>query len=88
MRVGILADFNLAVVIDRQTAKYNSPPYFPAIRLYVCLVAMPCAFLWYPLTLWLAKLVCMHPSEQVTCSDNSGHAILLSLVPRFCIIVL
>ena len=21
---------------------------------------MPCAFLWYPLTLWLAKLVCMH----------------------------
>ena len=24
---------------------------------YVCLAAVPCAFLWYPLTLRLAKLV-------------------------------
>ena len=29
----ILADFNLAVVeVDLQTAKFNSPPNFPAIR--------------------------------------------------------
>ena len=28
-----MADFNLAVVtIDRQTAKFNSPPNFPAVR--------------------------------------------------------
>ena len=26
----------------------------------ICLAIMPCAFLWYPLTVWLAELVCMH----------------------------
>ena len=28
--------------------------------IYVCLAAVPYGFLWYPLILWLAKLVCMH----------------------------
>ena len=31
MRVGNFGDFNLAVNIDRQTAKFSSPPNFPAI---------------------------------------------------------
>ena len=51
------------------------------------LATMPCAFLWYPLTLWLAKVVCMHPvlgSMQVsnlrTVIANVGYAILLSVV--------
>ena len=34
----ILAHFNLAVAkVDRQTAKFNSPPNFPAIRYMMCL---------------------------------------------------
>ena len=33
MRVRNLVDFSLAVVeLDRQTAKFNSPPNFPAIQ--------------------------------------------------------
>ena len=33
----VLADFNLAVVeVDRQTAKFNSPPNFPAIYGTLC----------------------------------------------------
>ena len=32
----ILAHFNLAVAkVDRQTAKFNSPPNFPAIQYYL-----------------------------------------------------
>ena len=34
----ILAHFNLAVAkVDRQTAKFNSPPKFPAIRYVLCM---------------------------------------------------
>ena len=60
---------------------------------------MLCAFLWYPLTLWLARLVAMHacialdPSEQLaaiilywTC--NTAQYSYFSLAPRFCIKVL
>ena len=32
-----------------------------SLRLRVCMLSChACIFLWYPLTLWLAKLVCMH----------------------------
>ena len=35
-----------------------------------CHINMPCAFLWYPLTLWLAKLVCMHAVLAWTLVSN------------------
>ena len=45
-RYEILTDFNLAVVkVDHQTAKFNSPPNFPAIQYFGCSVLLTCMLL-------------------------------------------
>ena len=58
---------------------------------HVCSAAMPCAFLWYPLTLWLAKLICMHAVLRLTQVSNLQSIIVdmqccsvyFNLAPRF-----
>ena len=57
----IIAVFLTQLTGKLSTDEANDSGFFLTIRAYI-LAAMPCAhaFLWYPLTLWLAKLVYMH----------------------------
>ena len=74
---------------------WDDSGFFSTLRVCMLSCQLPCAFLWYPLTLWLAKLVCqcLDPSEQLAAilyliSDMQYCSVYFSLAPKFCIIVL
>ena len=80
----------LSTIVGWQWLLFNSKD--------TCLAAMLCAFLWYPLTLWLARLVasyalqCLDPSEQLAAiildMQYCSVYMYFSLAPMFCIVVL